>query len=86
MRALVRQKKRFLVSKKKNRDRAKRSRRSDEEVSLDNADAAIEGAPSLTLFQGRGLWRLFGIENGILHKKNVKDAARTERKRKQWSR
>ena len=44
MRALVGQKKRFLVSKRKT-DRTKRSRRSDGEVSLDNADAVIEGAP-----------------------------------------
>jgi hypothetical protein len=52
MRALVGQKKRFLVRKEKNRDRTKRSRRSNAEVSLDNADAIIEGAPPLMLFKG----------------------------------
>jgi len=53
MRALVGQNKGFLVSKK-NRDRTKRSRRSEGEVSLDNADAVIEGCPVLDVFQGRG--------------------------------
>jgi hypothetical protein len=41
MRALVGQNKRFLVRKEKT-DRTKRSRRSDGEVSLDNADAVID--------------------------------------------
>jgi hypothetical protein len=43
MRALVGQKKRFLVSEKKNRPHQTQSP-TDGEVSLDNADAVIEGA------------------------------------------
>jgi hypothetical protein len=65
MRALVGQNKRFLVSKKKNRDRTKRSRQSNAEVSLDNADAVIEGAPSLTLFKGGVLGSTFYAQKVI---------------------
>src|SRR6266699_3700011 len=39
------QKKDFWLEKEKTCGRTKRSRRSDGEVSLDNADAVIEGAP-----------------------------------------
>ena len=45
MRALVGPKEKISGKKRKNRDRTKCSRRSDGEVSLDNADAVIEGAP-----------------------------------------
>jgi len=50
---LVGQNKRFLVRKEKT-DRTKRSRRSDGEVSLDNADAVIEGALVFRLLEGWG--------------------------------
>ena len=65
MRALVGQNKRFLVSKKKTRDRTKRSRQSNAEVSLDNADAVIEGAPPFVDFQRVGILILtiFGNED-----------------------
>ena len=56
MRALVGQNKRFLVSKKKNRDRTKRSRRSKIEVFLDNADAVIDGCPILAVFARVGIF------------------------------
>ena len=51
MRALAGQKKTFLVSKKKNGDRTKRSRPSNAEASLDNAGAVIEGDPLLAIFE-----------------------------------
>lgn len=51
MRALAGQKKTFLVSKKKDGDRTKRSRPSNAEASLDNAGAVMEGAPLLAIFE-----------------------------------
>ena len=65
MRALVGQKKRFLVGKQKNRDRTKRSRRSNAEVSLDNADAVIEGALPSRFSRVGGFWFLIEFSSSV---------------------
>src|SRR6266699_562958 len=50
------QRKDFWLEKEKTCGRTKRSRRSDGEVSLDNADAVIEGAPSFAVFEKGGVF------------------------------
>src|SRR6267143_6976787 len=49
--------------RRKNSGRTKRSRRSNAQVSLDNADAVIEGAPAAQVDFLRGLAQLHNFEN-----------------------
>jgi hypothetical protein len=53
MRALVGLRQKISGKKRKSSDRIKRSRRSNAQVSLDNADAIIEGAQPLAFSGGR---------------------------------
>src|SRR5882762_1106595 len=55
------QRKDFWLEKEKTCGRTKRSRRSDEEVSLDNADAVIEGCPILPVFGTHPRLRINGM-------------------------
>jgi hypothetical protein len=50
--SLGRAKEKIPGRKRKNSDRTKRGRQSNADVSLDNADAVIEGALPLTFFKG----------------------------------